>query len=226
MLPLGFQPSWPDVIASPPKSQAALSKGRMSSLDTASVMTLQLGYRDFSQPPPAPHPTLLSHHHQVSQMQTTSQAENKGLVILEGGKRSCDKLALERQRENEGMRRSGPPDPLDFRVESVQLKCILPQLSSSNATEPPLFPSKLLLPTAQHAATEQAVVMEPECGVRALRQHQKRRSVYPRRPYLKPKQKAPLHPRPFSIQDPGEGQTVVGGHSICRQREACLPEGS
>ncbi|MXQ81451.1 hypothetical protein E5288_WYG005895 [Bos mutus] len=92
------------------------------------------------------------------------------------------------------------------------------QLSSSNATEPPLFPSKLLLPTAQHAATEQAVVMEPECGVLALRQHQKRRSVYPRRPYLKPKQKAPLHPRPFSIQDPGEGQTVVGGHSICRQR--------
>ena len=76
MLPLGFQPSWPDLIASPPKSQAAPSEGKMSSLDIAPVVTLQLGYRDFSQPPPAPHPTLLSHHHQVSQMQTTSQAEN------------------------------------------------------------------------------------------------------------------------------------------------------
>lgn len=223
MLPLGFQPSWPDFIASPPKSQAALSEGRMSSLDTAPMMTLQLGYRDFSQPPPAPHPTLLSLTITKSAKckphpRLKTSFSPKRLVILEGGKRSCDKLALERQRENEGMRRSGPPDPLDFRVESVQLKCILPQLSSSNATEPPLFPSKLLLPTAQHAATEQAVVMEPECGVLALRQHQKRRSVYPRRPYLKPKQKAPLHPQPFSIQDPGEGQTVVGGHSICRQR--------
>lgn len=57
-------------------------------------------------------------------------------------------MALEPQRENEGMKRSGPPDPLDFRVESVQLKCILPELSSSISTEPPLFLSKLLLPIA------------------------------------------------------------------------------
>lgn len=64
--------------------------------------------------------------------------------------------------------RSGPSDPTDFRVENVQLKCILLEPGSSISTEPLLSLSKLLLPTAQQEATKQAVVMEPECGVLAL----------------------------------------------------------
>lgn len=58
--------------------------------------------------------------------------------------------------------------PTDSRVENVQLKCILPEPSSSISTEPPLSLSELLLPTAQQVATKHAVVMEPECRVLAL----------------------------------------------------------
>lgn len=100
--------------------------------------------------------------------------------------------------------------PADFRVESVQLKCILLELSGSISTEPPLSPSKLLLPTARQAATKQAVVMEPECRVLALPTAPETPLCLPTSPLFKNKTKSPTPRQPSSIQDTKEGQTVVG----------------
>lgn len=116
--------------------------------------------------------------------------------------------------------------PTGFRVESAQLKCILLELSSSISTEPPLSPSKLLLPTAQQAATKQAVVMEPECGVLALLTAPETQLCLPTLSLFKNKTKSPTPPSALQHPRHWEGQTEVGGHSICQQCEAGLPEDS
>lgn len=82
-----------------------------------------------SQPPPTP--TLLSLTCcQVSQMQTTPRLETPSpspipppprLLVLKG-KGSCNNLALELQREHEGMRRSGPPEPHRFQGGKCAIK--------------------------------------------------------------------------------------------------------
>lgn len=100
--------------------------------------------------------------------------------------------------------------PADFRVESVQLKCILLELSGSISTEPPLSPSKLLLPTARQAATKQAVVMEPECGVLALPTAPETPLCLPTSPLFKNKTKSPTPPS--ALQHPRhQGRTDSGG---------------
>lgn len=130
-------------------------------------------------------------------MQTTPKLEThhfpQEATSIGGGERSCNNWALELQGENAQMR-SGSPDPKDFRMKSVQLKCILPEFSNSNSTEPPLSLSKPLLPTTQQAASKQAVVIELECGVLALLTAPDAQLCLPTLPLFKNKTKSPTPP--------------------------------
>lgn len=110
----------------------------------------------------------------------------------------------------------GHQSPTGFRVESAQLKC-----TSAGAQQQHLNRATIVsvyTAAAHSPASGNQTGCRHGTGMRgpALPTHQKRRSVYPHCPYLKTKQKAPLHPRPFSIQDTGDGRAVVGGHSTCQ----------
>lgn len=132
VLPLGFQPNRSDFKASAPKPQVALAPGKESLLRDLLLPALQRhsgpGHRYISQPPPAPppQPSSLS----LPPSQPNAKDPQAGSTIfppkaanIRGGKRSCKKkLALERQRENERMRRSGPPDPLRFQGGKCSIK--------------------------------------------------------------------------------------------------------
>ncbi|KAL0629252.1 hypothetical protein AAY473_002577 [Plecturocebus cupreus] len=167
------------VSSDSPASASQAETTEKSFLEHLLLFTLQRcsrpGYRmspSSSSPPP---PALLSLL-PVSPMQTIPWVETpfspKRLLIVDWGwgveGAEITWLLLSCKEKNQRMRRSGSPDPHRFQVENVQLKCILPEPSSSILTEPLLSPSELLLPTAQQAATKQTVVMEPECGVLAL----------------------------------------------------------
>lgn len=191
-------------------------------------MTLQPGHRYVSQPPPAPHPQPSSPSLVAKSAKCKLPAgletpcAPKRLLVLEG-KRGYNNLALELHRENEGMRRSGPPDPHKFQGGKCSIKMHFCR-GSAAASQQSHHCLRLhcRCPQPGERLRNRLSSWNRNAGSWPSGWHQKRRSVYPRCPYLKTKQKAPLHPQPFSIQDTGEGQGMVGGHSICwHVRRAC-----
>lgn len=182
-------------------------------------MTPQSSYRYLSQALLVPHPNLSpplalpgqpnANHPQADNTTFLQEAANIGWerrVAIITSLLSCK----EKMNEQGGV---GHQIPTDFRVESVQLKCILPERSSSLSTESPLSPPKLLLPTAQQVATKQTVVMEPECGVLALPTAPETLLCLPTLPLFKNKTKSPTppsvlqHPRHRARTD-GGGRTL------------------
>lgn len=125
------------------------------------------------------------------------------LLILKG-KGSCNKLALELQREYEGMRRSGPPDPHRFQGGKCTIKMHFCRSSAAASQQ-----SHHCLPL--HCCCPQPSKQQPK---RLSSWNRNAGSgptdapetplCLPTRPLFKNKTKAPLHPRPISIQDTGK----------------------
>lgn len=183
------------------------------------TLTPRPSYRYVSQPPAALTPSLpLSSQCQVSPGQATPRLETipppQEAANIRGGGAAVTTWLLSCKEKRSVRGGVGHQIPADFRVESVQLKCILLELSSVS-TEPPLSPSKLLLPTTRQAATKQAVVMEPECGVPALPTAPETLLCLPTLPLFKNKTKNPTPPS--ALQHPKhQGRTDSGGRTLHR----------
>lgn len=219
---MGLQPSQPDFRPSAPKHQPVPSQGRRASRSTCCSLPhadTRPSYRYVSQPPAALTPSLpLSSQCQVSPGQATPRLETipppQEAANIRGGGAAVTTWLLSCKEKRSVRGGVGHQIPADFRVESVQLKCILLELSSVS-TEPPLSPSKLLLPTTRQAATKQAVVMEPECGVPALPTAPETLLCLPTLPLFKNKTKNPTPPS--ALQHPKhQGRTDSGGRTLHR----------
>lgn len=173
--------------------------------------------------PPLPHQTQTTPR--LETPSPPSPANPKRLLVLEG-KRSNKNLALELQRENEGARRSGPPDPHRFQGGERSIKMHFCRGSAAASQQ------------SHHCLVYTAAAHSPASGHETGCRHgagmrgpgpltaPETLLCLPTLPLFKNKTKSPTPPSALQHPRHQGGQTVAGGHSICRHYEEGLPEDS